>query len=220
MTDEEARKRPMLERPSKLVELGEVAEQRGWWRLRPTASKGPVSQSLSLVQDGEEIATVSTTLQPDTGAGRKGLQCRRTEVRFTDESWIIRTHVPPPPDRTRARTARRRRWREDRIVEALRASPEGVDEGDRIAFLSQPSAWSLMRPVTVETVDGLSVTLTPQSAGRRFLTGEMVSIRKVKGGYSLTPKSPVPYAAALVHWHVMLGDLRPPRPGWGSPAAG
>jgi len=143
------------------------------------------------------------------------MQCRRTVVTFEDDAWTIITRALRPRDGANVRGVLSRPWRrEDRIVEVVGVSPGG-GEGKRIAFLANPRAWRILGSNQVTTADGQSVILVPQTVGRRFVTGEKLIIKKIKGGYRFTPKTPVPLEAVLLHWHVMLGDIRVPRPDGG-----
>jgi hypothetical protein len=207
----------MLDRPAKLVDLGKSARSLRWWRLKGVFEKVGSVHNFSLRQDGgEEVAAVSTTMEPDDGSFRKGMRCRHTVVIFEDGEWTIITRAPRPQDEAKARRFVSKPWRrEDRIVEVVEASP-GVGEGERIAYLANPSAWRLLGSIQVTTADGQTVTLAPQTVGRRFVTGDKLTIERIKGGYRLTPKAPVPLEAVLLHWHIMLGDIRVPRPSGGN----
>jgi hypothetical protein len=217
MIDQKPPMNRMLDRPAKLVDRGKSAGRVPWWRLKGAFSKPGAVHNFSLLQDGgEEIAAVSTTLEPDDGSFRKGMRCRRTVVTFKDGEWKIITRAPRPQDEAKARSFVSKPWRrEDRIVEVVTASP-GAGEGEQIAYLANPSAWRILGSIQVTTADGQTVILAPQTVGRRFLTGEKLTIEKIRAGYRLTPKSPVPLEAVLLHWHVMLGDIRVPRPGGGN----
>lgn len=216
MTDQKPPIRRMLDRPAKLVDLGKSAGSLRWWRLKGVFEKVEAVHHFSLLQDGgEEVAAVSTTMEPDDGSFRKGMRCRRTVVTFKDGEWTIITRAPRPQDEAKERRFLSKPWRrEDRIVEVVGASP-GVGEGEQIAYLANPSAWRLLVSIQVTTADGQTVILVPQTVGRRFLTGDKLTIERTKEGYRLTPKSPVPLEAVLLHWHVMLGDIRVPRPSGG-----
>ena len=206
----------MLDRPAELVDLGKIAPKLRWWRLDRVFEKVGAVHNFSLVQDGgTEVAAISTTMEPDDGSFRKGMRCRRTVVTFEDDAWTVITHAPRPQGGAKARRFLSRPWRrEDRVVEVVRVSP-GVGDGEQIAFLANPSTWRILGSMEVRTADGLSVILAPQTVGRRFVTGEKLTIKKIKGGYRLPPNTPLPLEAVLLHWHVMLGDIRVPRPGGG-----
>jgi hypothetical protein len=206
----------MLDRPAELVDLGKTTGKFRWWRLKGVFKKVAVVHHFSLVQDGgDEVAAISTTMEPDDGSFHKGMRCRRTVVTFKDDTWTIITRAPRPQVEAKARRSLGKPWRrEDRIVEVVGVSP-GVNDGEQIAFLANPSAWRILGSNEVTTADGQSLILAPQTVGRRFVTGEKLTIKKIKGGYRFTPKTPVPLEAVLLHWHVMLGDIRVPRRGGG-----
>ncbi len=209
----------MLDRTAILLDLGKTTDKPWWGRWRSASEKLGAVHNFSLAQKGTEIAAISTVMEPCDGVFHKGMRCRRTVVTFEDTAWTISTH---PVRSTGEAMAGRfgKRWRKaDRIVEATRDSP-GIEGGYRIAHLANPSAWRYLGSMKVITADGTTVTLTPRTAGRRFLTGEAAEIKKVKRGYRLTPKYPVPLSAMLLHWHVMLGDIRIPRPDGGSGTKG
>lgn len=212
--------RRVLDRPARLVDLGRTEPQPRWrlylQQVKSTVENvGPVHR-FRLVQDGDEIAEISTAMEPDEGSLLKGTRCRRTTVQFGDDVWTVHTRILPRRGRAETRGPGKRRWaREDRVVDVSR-DPHGAGEAQLIATLANPSSWRLLGSIEVTTADGESVTLTPQSVGRRFLSGPALTINKIQGGsYVFTPKTPVPLEAALLHWHIMLGDTRFPRPGGG-----
>ncbi len=218
MTEEKPPMRHMLDRPAELVDLGMTEGRLRWRRLKDMFEKVGAVHNFSLVVDGSnQVAAISTNMEPDDGSFRKGMRCRRTLVTFEDEMWTIITRAPGPRDEAKARSFLSKPWRrEDRIVEVVGVLPGG-GEGEQIASLANPSAWRIFGSMEVTTADGLSVVVTPQTVGRRFVTGEKLTIKKLKRGYRLMPKAPVPLEAVLLHWHVMLGDIQVPRPGSGRP---
>ncbi len=170
----------MLDRPAELVYFDKA--DKPWWdqRLR--------DQNFSLVQEGDEVATISTGLELDRNFGR-GLRCRHTEVRFKNgDEWTISTHAPGPrQEKKTLGISHRVAWNiGDRIVEVK-------DGGEQIAYLEEE----------VKLADGRSITIHP---GWR----DTFTIKNVKGNYVLTPTSPVPLEAALLDWHVLLGDFSLP----------
>jgi hypothetical protein len=90
--------------------------------------------------------------------------------------------------------------RRDRIVEV-------TDDGVQIAHLVDPVEG---QPATVITVDGTSIPLTRHT--RHRLEAGALTISEAEGGYVLSTTSPVPLEAALLYWHLMLGDYVRPLP--------
>ena len=82
-----------------------------------------------------------------------------------------------------------------------------TDGGEQIAYVTHLEDG---HPLAVRTVDGGSLTLTRRS--RHLLEAGALTIEKVNGSYVLTATSPVPLEAALLHWHLMLGDYQRPLP--------
>lgn len=136
-------------------------------------------------------------------------------VKFKSGRWRISTHAPGPrQDKKRLGISYRAAWKErDRVVEVR-------DGGEQIAYLANPKEEENLSKMLewlgvkrnkneVKTADEQSVTL---QRPRSLVTAGALTIKKVKGNYVLTPTSPVPLPleAALLHWHVRLGDFSGP----------
>jgi hypothetical protein len=195
MTDKSASLGRRLDRLAEIVAL-DTNLDRPWWRILVPAS----SRTFSLVQDDRETARIRTALERDDGFGW-GVSCRRTDVSFEDGEWTIRTHSPSDP-----RHKTKFRWfstaaswlKLERIVEV-------TDGSGQIAHLAHPADG---QPLTAKTVGGTSLSLTRQS--RHLLEAEVLTIKRTKRTYEMTATSPVPLEAALLYWHLMLGDYQRP----------
>lgn len=209
--------RKILNSRAQLLDMG-ISEPRPRWswylkRLKGAFQEPKPVHHYRLVQDGNEIASVATTMEPDDNSPAMDTLSRRTVVTFPDEAWTVRTRLRPPRGPAASQRSRKRRWmREDRTVEVVRSPANG----EPLASLADPSSWKLLGPIEVTTSHGESVVLRPQSVGRRLLSGEALSIKRTPGGgFVVTPKAEVPLEAVLLHWHVMIGDIWVPRPGGG-----
>lgn len=188
----------MLDRSAELIDLDRVDK---WW-----SRSGVGTLNYSLVEDGNEVATISTVLEPDENFG-SGVKCRHTQVRFESGRWRISTHAPGPrQDKKRMGISYKAPWtRGDRVVEVK------DDGGEQIAYLTNPVK---TRNPEVKTTGEYSLTLKKKPL-RGVWIGEALTIERGKGVYVLTPTSPVPLEAALLHWHVILGDFSVPSSGLG-----
>ena len=158
------------------------------------------ARTFSLVQNDNETAQIRTAWESDDGFFG-GVSCRRTEVSFEDGGWTISTHSPSgPKQKTKVLWfSIDASWlKSERIVEV-------TDGGEQIAHLTHLADG---QPLAVKTVNGRSLTLTRQS--RQLLETGALTIERVNGTYVLTTTSPVPLEAALLYWHLMLGDFQWP----------
>lgn len=185
--------RRMLDRPAELIDLGQAEiAHKPWWR-RWSRIEG--AHNFSLVQDGKEVAAISTEMTPGDDSFRPGTLCRHTSVTFNTGGWTIRTHGPGRRvDKVVFGGESLAYWEwSDRIVEV-------TEGGEQIAYQVNlnPAAWhSGGLPMAVKLADG------------RIVTSEALTIKMVKGPrYLLTPASSIPLEAALLHWHIMLGDFQ------------
>ncbi len=193
MTGKKASARWMLDRPAELIDLDKV--DKPWWSRWRVGSG-----NFSLVQDGNEVAAISSALQLDENLG-SGMRFRRTEVSFkSGGEWTISTHTQGPRQDNKVLGIRRKaRWtRRDRVVEVK-------DGGEQIAYLAKrPNVLGWGR-AEVKTSGAYWLRLTKKPL-IGIWTGEGLTIELVKGAYVLTPASPIPLEAALLHWHFILGE--------------
>ena len=151
------------------------------------------------MQNDREIAQIRTAWESDDGFFG-GVSCRQTEVSFEDGEWTISTHSPRgPKQKTKVFwLSLDASWlKSERIVEV-------TDGSEQIAYVTHLADG---HPQEVRTVDGRSLTLTRRS--RHLLESGVLTIDKVNGTYVLTTTSAVPLEAALLYWHLMLGDYPP-----------
>lgn len=213
MTGRNNSQRRRLDRPAELVDI-ERTNHKPWWRRWFRGG-----HHFELVQDGKKIAAVSTLLRQTNSFGN-GAHCRRTEVRFVDgDVWEILTRAPGPrQEKQILGVCYRASWNAgDRVVEVV---GRGTQMGKRLAHLAgappnltfTEALLRTAKPAEVETADGRSVTLN-YSRSRltektKQASGDVLAITKTRGRYFLTPTSPVSLEAALLHWHLMLGDYQ------------
>ncbi len=193
MTDRNASVGRTLDRLAEIAALEEDPNQK-WWRKLATGA----ARTFSLVQNDSEIAQIRTVLEDDASFGW-GVSCRQTEVSFENAVWAISTHRPRGSGKRRKILwfSTGRTWLlPERIVEV-------TDRGEQIAHLAHLADG---QPLAARTVDGRSLSLIKQS--RHLLEADALTIKKVKGGYVLATTSPVPLEAALLYWHLMLGDYQ------------
>lgn len=215
MTGRTNSQRRRLERRAELVDVDKTND-RPWWRRWFRGGR-----HFHLEQESSKVAAVSTLLRQAESFG-KGVLLRRTEVRFADgDVWEILTRAPGPrPEKQVLGVRYRAPWNAgDRVVEVV---CRGTQMGKRLAHLAgEPPTITFTealsrtaKPVEVETTDGRSLTLNHSrsrlTAKTRQASGDMLTITRTRARYLLTPTSPVPLEAALLHWHLMLGDYQIP----------
>ncbi len=196
----------MLDRPAELIDLDKVGKP--WWR-----TWYGVGKNFSLVQDGTEIAAISTAMEPvdaiaiEHGTYKKTKR-RRTEVALKGTRWTILTQAPIPRRDFKVRGDKSFWDYRNRIVTVK-------DRDEQIAYFTNPDWITTGRSFgrgreepEVVTASGESITLkhSYQWGEGHMWTGEALTIKKVKRNYRLTPESPVPLEAALLHWHLILED--------------
>ena len=140
--------------------------------------------NFSLVQDGNESAAISTAFE--RCFERSGLMCRRTDVTFKNGGeWTISSTAP--------------------------GAVEVKDGGEQIAYLAKEAGEFRHRGAEVKTSGGNRLTLKKKPL-RGIWIGEALTIRRGGWGavWSLRPTSPVPLEAALLYWHVAIGDVVAP----------
>lgn len=160
--------RRMLDRPAELIDLdfAKVADKPWWrrlWLLWFKRGGKPLSIfqrhfSFSLVQDGNEVAAISTALKPCVEFGKR-VRCRHTEVTFKNGGgWTISTHAPM---RDKKVLGIKVDWTErDRVVEVK-------DGGEQIAYLANPQ--KARKQSEAITATGESVTLQRRGGLRKRL---------------------------------------------------
>jgi hypothetical protein len=213
MTGRSNSQRRRLDRRAELVDVDRTRDSAGWRGL----FRG--GHHFELEQDGTKIAAISTLLRRAESFGN-GVLLRRTEIRFADgDVWEILTRAPGPRQEKQVFGVHyRASWNaHDRVVEVI---GRGIQMGRRLAHLAgdpptMTFAETLLRtakPVEVETSDGRSVTLNHSRSRLTEKTkqafGDGLTITKKRARYLITPTSPVSLEAALLHWHLMLGDYR------------
>jgi hypothetical protein len=153
--------RRMLDRPAELISLdfAKVADKPRWRRLGSRLGSSLGSNfSFSLVQDGNEVAAISTALKPCVEFGKR-VRCRHTEVTFKNGGgWTISTHAPM---RDKKVLGFKVDWTErDRVVEVK-------DGGEQIAYLANPQ--KARKQSEAITATGESVTLQRRGGLRKRL---------------------------------------------------
>ena len=208
----------IVHRRAKLVPAGSIAARLG-------------DPPFSLEADGTESARITTEHVDDTlrESPSRGVMLRRTEVDFYDggSRWIISAVVPEPEQV--AGQVRGKRWIAEQTL-GLRVANR------RLVVLEYPDevGGHGHRPVKVaETsgrfadkgkgrnnavsvaIGGLRYKLSPAAEKRRGRVGDDTAIRRASlvphglwhSPWVVNAESPVPLAAVLVHWHLLMGDV-------------
>ncbi len=214
MTGRTNSQRRRLERRAELVDVDKTNDK-PWWRRWFRGGR-----HFELEQDGSKVAAVSTLLRQAESFGNGLL--RRTEVRFADgDVWEILTRAPGPRQEKQILGVRYlASWNAgDRVVEVV---GRGTQMGRRLAHLAgdpptmtfTEALFRTAKSVEVETADGRSLTINHSrrrlTAKTKLASGDALTITRARTRYLLTPTSPVPLEAALLHWHLMLGDYQVP----------
>ncbi len=173
--------------------------------------------------DGREKARVATAVKDDRLKvdDYSGFMLRTTDVIFFDETdveWRITSDLPAPEPLEAGHQAELYRLEKRKITvqehpigKARPGSPMGLIAETR-GTIDRPRLGLGRRSISVYT-GGREFSLTPARKARR---GEIASFAVIKrksllrtrtSRWTVETTKPLPIAAVLVHWHLLLGDF-------------
>ena len=216
-----------------LTEEAEVARERQWFRK---------TLSASLTVEGQRVAEIESRFVPTELAQEKA--CRSTKVTFLEAArWSIVTGAPDEPPEAMKRfgvtygtrhpvASRVARVTDDRdgrfLAEAVWPDPK-LQKQMMVESMSEHGPNLLERMVGPVarlaaaapqiTVADTTLWLLPVEIPGRFnygtRLGEMLTILSSGRTTQLIPNEPVPLEAALLCWHIEIGDVEPESGGGG-----